>query len=238
MNHSGLFFTIYLAVGSVILLFAVWSNIPAYGQQPSSLPTISPPSIASSPSNTTISPEVKAKMCNPSNPSLKVVNTTEARICGIPKTVGPAIASSVAPRPKTTTSSPSVAPLAQPSKNIGSSNNTSSGITTTTTTNVPIVLRPLPGGTCPQGYHLVSGAVCIKDLPSAAAPTKTTTPTPAALIPATTNATKSLPISSSSATTQPSRTNPTKNDNNNAANSNNEENFHTKILKSFNKKFK
>ena len=235
MNHSGLFSTIYLAVG-IILLFAVWSNIPAYAQQTSSPPTILPPSTASSPSNAAISPEIKAKMCNPSNPSLKVVNTTEARICGIPKTVEPALASSVAPPPKTTTSSPSVAPLAHSSKNTGSSNNTSSGmITTTTTANVPIVLRPLPGGTCPTGYHLVSGTACIKDLPSSAQQQTT----PAALIPTTTNVTKSLSISSSPSTAaQPSHNNPTKNDNKNAANSNNEENFHTKILKSFNKKFK
>ena len=232
MNDSRLFFTIYLAVGSIILLFAVWSNIIVYAQQISS-PTILPPSTPSSLSNTTISPEIKAKMCNPSNPSLKAVNTTEARICGIPKTVGPALASSVAQPPKTTTS-PSAAPLAQSSKNTGSSNNTSSGIITTTTTNVHIVLRPLPGGTCPTGYHLVSGTVCIKDIPSSAQ--QQTTP---AALPTTTNATKSLPVSSSPATTQPSHTNPTKNDNNkDAANSNNEENFHTKILKSFNKKFK
>jgi hypothetical protein len=232
MNHSGLFFTIYLAVG-IMLLFAVWSNIPAYAQQTSSPSTISPPSTASSPSNAAISPEIKAKMCNPSNPSLKVVNTTEARICGIPKTVEPALASSVAPPPKTTTSSsPSVAPLAHSPKNTGSSNNTSSGMITT---NVPIVLRPLSSGTCPTGYHLVSGTVCIKDMP----PSTQQQTTSAALIPTTTNVTKSLPISSSSATmTQSSHDNPTKNDNKNAANSNNEENFHTKILKSFNKKFK
>ena len=93
----------------------------------------------------------------------------------------------------------------------------------TSDTNVPIVLRPLPGGTCPQGYHLDSGTVCIKDLPSAA-PTKII-PTPT--IPATTNTTNafSTPLSS---TTQPNDTNP----------SNNEENFGTKILKSFNQEFK
>jgi hypothetical protein len=48
-------------------------------------------------------------------------------------------------------------------------NSTGSGSSNTgATTNVPIVLKPLPGGTCPQGYHLVSGSVCIKDVPSAA----------------------------------------------------------------------
>jgi hypothetical protein len=69
---------------------------------------------------------------------------------------------------------------------------------------------------------LVSGTVCIKDLPSAA-PTKTI-PTPT---PATTNTTNafSTPLSS---TTQPNDTNP----------SNNEQSFGTKILKSFNQEFK
>ncbi|MFL6462738.1 MAG: hypothetical protein ACJ71J_17640, partial [Nitrososphaeraceae archaeon] len=54
-----------------------------YAQQSSSPPA------GSSLSSTTISPELKAKMCDPSNPSLKVVNTTESTICGIPKTVKP-----------------------------------------------------------------------------------------------------------------------------------------------------
>jgi hypothetical protein len=89
--------------------------------------------------------------------------------------------------------------------------------------NVPIVIRPQPGGTCPQGYHLVSGTVCIKDLPSAA-PTKTTPTTN------TTNA-FSTPLSS---TTQPNGTNPS----NNNDNSDNEQNFGTKILKSFNEGIK
>jgi hypothetical protein len=216
MNYSRLLFTIFLAVGC-ILVFAVWSNSHAFAQQPSS-----PPSTASSPS-TTISPEIKAKMCDPSNPDLKIVNTTEARICGIPKTVKPSLLSSSA-MPQT----PSAAQL--PKSTVNGNNNSS---VTTTTTNVAIVLRPLPGGTCPTGYHLVSGAVCIKDLPSTAQ--QQTTPT-ASTPTITTNATKSFPISSPHATTQPSTTNPTKNDNND--NSNNEENFHTKILKSFNKEFK
>jgi hypothetical protein len=55
----------------------------------------------------------------------------------IPKTIEPALASSAA-APQTTTSS--VAPLAQLSKNTGSGNNNSS-VTATTTTNVHIVLR-------------------------------------------------------------------------------------------------
>lgn len=221
-----MFFKIYLAVG-IILLFAIWNNILAYAQQTSSSPTISPPSTASS-NNAALLAEIKAKMCNPSNPSLKVVNTTEARVCGIPKTVQPALglSSAATPPSKTTTSSsPSIAPLAHPFRNTGSSNNTS--MITTSTSNVPIVLLPLPSGICPTGYHLVSGTVCIKDTPSS---TQQQT-IPAALIPTTTTMT-------SPATTQSSHNNPTQNDNENAARPNNEENFHTKILKSFNKKFK
>ncbi|MFL6454623.1 MAG: hypothetical protein ACJ71L_11570 [Nitrososphaeraceae archaeon] len=233
MNHATPLVGILLTFG-IPLAAILTSTAVVYAQQLSSSSSSPAAGDSSSLSNTILS-EIKAKMCNPSNPTLKVVNTTEARICGIPKTVGPALASSVAPQPKTTTSSsPSVAPLAHSFKNTGSSNNTSSRMITTTTTNVPIVLRPLPGGTCPTGYHLVSKTVCIKDMPSSAQQQTT----PAALIPTTTNVTKSLPISSSSATTQSSHNNPTKNDNKNAANSNNEENFHTKILKSFNKKFK
>ena len=90
------------------------------------------------------------------------------------------------------------------------------------TGNAPIVLRPLSGGSCPQGYHLVSGSVCIKDLPSSAA--SKTAPV--------TNTTNSFPISSPSTnttTSQPNDTSPT---------NNNEENFGTKILKSFNQEIK
>ena len=41
--------------------------------------------------NDTLTPEQKDAICNPNNPLSKLnpVNTTESRICGIPKTVGP-----------------------------------------------------------------------------------------------------------------------------------------------------
>src|ERR671933_723653 len=81
--------------------------------------------------------------------------------------------------------------------------------TNNTGANVPIVLRPLPGGTCPQGYHLVSGTVCIKDLPSTAA-TKTI-PTAA-----TTNGTIPPP---SATISQPSGTSSSGNDKNTNDNS-------------------
>ena len=87
MSHTRLIFTVFpLLVGT--LVFAIWSNSYVFAQQLSSSPSSSPAaSSSSSLSSTTISPELKAKMCDPGNPSLKVVNTTEAHICGIQKTV-------------------------------------------------------------------------------------------------------------------------------------------------------
>jgi hypothetical protein len=37
-------------------------------------------------STSELTPEQKATICDPSNPKLNFVNTTESRICGIPKT--------------------------------------------------------------------------------------------------------------------------------------------------------
>ena len=36
--------------------------------------------------STSLTPEQKAEMCDPSNPKLNFVNGTESEICGIPKT--------------------------------------------------------------------------------------------------------------------------------------------------------
>ncbi|MFL6433390.1 MAG: hypothetical protein ACJ71O_06640 [Nitrososphaeraceae archaeon] len=72
-----------VAITTMFVFATVFSASIIYAQQSSSPPA------GSSLSSTTISPELKAKMCDPSNPSLKVVNTTESTICGIPKTVKP-----------------------------------------------------------------------------------------------------------------------------------------------------
>ena len=64
---------------------------------PKSATTPSPPSASSSSTTATISAKLKAELCNPSNPSLKVVNATEARICNIPKTVKNTTTSSSSP---------------------------------------------------------------------------------------------------------------------------------------------
>jgi hypothetical protein len=60
-----------------IMLFGLWSNVHVYAQQPSSI-TSSPPKVSKP-----ISEELKAQMCDPSNPDLKVVNTTDRYVYGI-----------------------------------------------------------------------------------------------------------------------------------------------------------
>ena len=84
MSNISSIFALF-SVLSGVLIFGIWSNIHAYAQQPSSSST--PLSHATVSRSSTISPQVKVTMCAPGSPSLKVVNTTEARICGIPKTV-------------------------------------------------------------------------------------------------------------------------------------------------------
>src|SRR5919198_1427584 len=37
--------------------------------------------------NQTITPQQRAVICDPNNPKLNFVNTTESKICGIPKTI-------------------------------------------------------------------------------------------------------------------------------------------------------
>jgi hypothetical protein len=110
MNHTSLIFSVFsLLVGTLVL--AIWSNSYVYAQRLPSSPTVS--NSLSKP----ISQEIKTKMCDPSNPGLKVVNTTEARICGIPKTVKPpslqaatpstsAVSSSSSPPPQQTVTKP------------------------------------------------------------------------------------------------------------------------------------
>jgi hypothetical protein len=99
MNHTSLTLT-FLSILVSILLSAIWSHTNVYAQQISS----------SSDVTSTLSSELKAKMCDPSNPSLKVVNTTESNVCGIPKTVKPSLAST----PPTTALSSSTSSTIKP----------------------------------------------------------------------------------------------------------------------------
>ena len=124
MSNTSLIFALF-SVLSGVLIFGVWSNIHAYAQQSSSATSLSPAATGSSRS-TTISQEAKAKMCDPSNPGLKVVNTTEARICGIPKTIKNTTATAaMSPPPPTKLSLPSANVAATKQQKITASNNNS-----------------------------------------------------------------------------------------------------------------
>jgi hypothetical protein len=111
MSKKRSVFVVFSVLISGLLLFAIWSNIYVYAQQ-------QPP--AQSRAADSLTPELKAKMCDPTNPSLKVVNATESRICGIPRTVKPhtpsaatpltSSVSSSAPQQTTTTKPTSVTP--------------------------------------------------------------------------------------------------------------------------------
>ena len=77
-----------------------------------------PPPTKPSPTNTTISPAIKSKVCDPNNPKLAFVNTTESNICGLPKsikniTTTTTTTPTLTPRPITPPSSPR--PITPPS---------------------------------------------------------------------------------------------------------------------------
>ena len=92
---------------ATIVAFIGVANIgTAQGQTSSS----SSPS-SSSPSSS-LTPEQKDAICNPNSPTSKLnpVNTTESKICGIPKTVQPKISNGT----DTGAASPSVVPTPPP----------------------------------------------------------------------------------------------------------------------------
>jgi hypothetical protein len=91
MSDIRLIFTVFSVLVGLLLL-SIWSNAQVNAQQ-----SLASPRAAASLPSTTISPQIKAKMCDPGNPGLKVVNTTEARICGIPKSVKNATTTAATP---------------------------------------------------------------------------------------------------------------------------------------------
>jgi hypothetical protein len=100
LNPPRLIFIAFSLLAS-ILVFAIWSNVHVYAQQ-----QLSQSKAADSGSlSKSISVELKSKICDPSNPGLKVVNTTEARICGIPKTIKPPLGSAATPQIQSLSSS-------------------------------------------------------------------------------------------------------------------------------------
>src|SRR5215212_8402738 len=99
MNHTTLLVGLVLTLG--IPVAATLASFTVNAQQLSRSPS------SSIPRTTAISENLKSEMCDPSNPSLKVVNTTEARICNIPKTVKDPTTTAT---PLSTTTSPSMTP--------------------------------------------------------------------------------------------------------------------------------
>jgi hypothetical protein len=124
-NESKQFTFIAFFLLASILVFAVWSNIQVYGQSPAT------GGFASK----SISPELKSIMCDPSNPDLKVVNTTEARMCGIPKTVKPDL-------PSATPQSSPIASLSNPATTNLKSIATKPATTTTKATGITVPPKP------------------------------------------------------------------------------------------------
>jgi hypothetical protein len=98
-----------LSVLTGFMLLGVWGNIQVYAQPLSS--------VSAADSSSATSPQVKAIMCDPSNPSLKVVNTTEAHICGIPKTLKPSLSSSTPPTPAVSSTTTTTQQTTKPSVN-------------------------------------------------------------------------------------------------------------------------
>ena len=69
-----------ILISVIIILIEIGTMIPAQAQGNAS----------------TLTPQQKDAICNPNSPSAKLtpVNTTESKLCGIPKTVKPHLASS------------------------------------------------------------------------------------------------------------------------------------------------
>jgi cell division protein FtsI/penicillin-binding protein 2 len=65
----------------------------------------SSPSPSPSPTKTALPPAIKAKICDPNNPKLAFVNTTESNICGLPKSI-----KNITTTTTTTTPTPTLTP--------------------------------------------------------------------------------------------------------------------------------
>jgi hypothetical protein len=99
---------IVIAFTAIITLFGTGVFNMTQAQEGAS-PSITPPSPSSPPTNHTVLPAVKTKLCDPNNPKLSFVNTTESNICGIPKTIKNVTTTTPTPTP-TPTSKP-ITPL-------------------------------------------------------------------------------------------------------------------------------
>jgi hypothetical protein len=90
----------------------------------------------------TLTPEQKDAICNPSNPASKLnpVNTTESKICGIPKTLKPKLSNMTTPNMTTAEEAPPTASSIAPS-----ANTTTGTETEAPPTNLAPSAAPTPG---------------------------------------------------------------------------------------------
>jgi hypothetical protein len=100
--------SVFAVVTATIIMFIGVANFGTAQGQATAADDNS--SASSSSSSSSLTPQQRAAMCDPNSPNLKVVNTTESRICGIPKTVQPSIPNGT----DTGTKSPSVLPTPPP----------------------------------------------------------------------------------------------------------------------------
>jgi hypothetical protein len=115
-------------------------------------------------STSSLTPEQQAAICDPNNPSSKLdfVNTTESRICGIPKTITNTTTEEAA---NTTTTIGTVIPSSSPGTSIAPSDTSSSSPTTPATNQSPLY---------EQGY--AKGVADAKSIQSRFPPSTTMTP--------------------------------------------------------------
>ena len=97
-------------VTAIITLFGSGVFNITQAQTPSA-PSPSPSSPA--PNKTALPPAIKAKICDPNNPKLAFVNTTESNICGLPKSIKNVTTTTTPTTPTPTPSSPK--PITPPS---------------------------------------------------------------------------------------------------------------------------
>jgi hypothetical protein len=117
---------IRMTVSKVIVVAFVTAIITLFGSgifnmtqaqtpsAPSSPSPTSPTPTKPSPTNTTISPAIKSKICDPNNPKLAFVNTTESNICGLPKSIKNITTTTTATPTPTLTPKPITPPSSSP----------------------------------------------------------------------------------------------------------------------------
>ena len=79
-----------MTVSKAIVVAFVTAIITLFGSGVFNITQAQTPSAPSSPAptnKTALPPAIKAKICDPNNPKLAFVNTTESNICGLPKSV-------------------------------------------------------------------------------------------------------------------------------------------------------